>query len=702
VDTVLQAVVSNALVASLLAVPAAAVSYRMRRPALAHGLWLLVLIKLVTPPLWNVPVSWPASLSSSPEPAVASAVPISSSPAPEDWPAADDVAIAADPQEEKETTPVAELPTAPVADGKVAPEESLLRVDVPASEPSFLATIDWQSALLPVWLAGSAAWALLMYERLMRFQQLLRCATPAPDWLRAEAERLAAKLGLRACPTVWLVPGRVSPMLWSTGCEARLVLPAQLLKRLDVSGRQALLIHELAHYRRGDHWLRWFEMAVSALFWWHPVVWWARHELQEAEEQCCDAWVVWALPGMARSYATALVETIDFLADASPVLPPVASGIGYIHDLKRRLTMIMRGTPPRALTWTGLAGLFGLGAILLPLVPTFAQDRGSGQPPAEERRRQQAREEERRARDARDTDVRQEEAAKLEAEIRKMREQVENMMQQLQKAQSRLQELRGGPQGPAAGRGVPMGPGAGFPGAPGGLPGVPGASGPGGFGPGAGPPGGFPPGAGAPSAPGAPGVPPLPGGAGGGGGLAGRMGPNENMGSAMGGRGAMMGGAPAGRVASIEQRLEMIERTLAEIRQEIRQGQRPGTGAGASGRGRNAGGDAGAPPAERRRSPDDGAGERRRSPDDGAGERRRSPNDGAGERRRNPDGTTAPSPPTPTATPPRGGDDRRPGADAPVPPGTPASPARSPDGRRAPGEAPPSRGGADRPAEGGR
>src|SRR5690242_15198604 len=49
----------NALVAGLLALPAAAASRLGRWPALAHGLWLLVFVKLLTPVAFPVPVTWP-------------------------------------------------------------------------------------------------------------------------------------------------------------------------------------------------------------------------------------------------------------------------------------------------------------------------------------------------------------------------------------------------------------------------------------------------------------------------------------------------------------------------------------------------------------------------------------------------------------------------------------------------------------------
>ena len=56
---------SNAVSATLLAVLVACLGRVLaRRPAILHCLWLLVLLKLVTPPLYQVPIPWPESLSS--------------------------------------------------------------------------------------------------------------------------------------------------------------------------------------------------------------------------------------------------------------------------------------------------------------------------------------------------------------------------------------------------------------------------------------------------------------------------------------------------------------------------------------------------------------------------------------------------------------------------------------------------------------
>ena len=59
-DTLLQIGLSNTVMAGVLALAAFGVGKACRRPALAHALWLLVLLKLVTPPLVRVPVPWPS------------------------------------------------------------------------------------------------------------------------------------------------------------------------------------------------------------------------------------------------------------------------------------------------------------------------------------------------------------------------------------------------------------------------------------------------------------------------------------------------------------------------------------------------------------------------------------------------------------------------------------------------------------------
>ncbi len=434
-DTLLQIGLSNAVVAAVLALIVACVGLVWRRPALLHCLWLLVLLKLVTPPLVWVPIEWPTRAA----PPVAETV---ASPGENTSPPNVSATVVEDPTGPfaVETIPGTDEPrivvtATPAASEEVEPPAPAPATPAPAA-PSWLADW-WQAAVIGVWLAGSALWFWCAARRLGKFQRLLRHARLAPVPVQKQTEKLARKLGMKHAPPVYLVHGRVSPLLWAVLSAPRLVLPAALLEQVDDEQRATLILHELAHLRRRDHWVRALEFLAMGLYWWHPIVWFARRELHEAEEQCCDAWVVSSLPQANRTYATALVETIEFLSAVRSPVPLMASGVGPIADLKRRLTMIMRGTTPRTLSWRGLLLVVGLGAFLLPLLPSFAWAQDKKEPTAEK-----SADLERTYRELLNQYTDAVAGGHDEAELNKLQAQLEMKLKEVQDAEAKIRELR--------------------------------------------------------------------------------------------------------------------------------------------------------------------------------------------------------------------------------------------------------------------
>jgi beta-lactamase regulating signal transducer with metallopeptidase domain len=374
VDALLNFGLANAVTATALALFVAGVSWMCRRPAFVHALWLLVLLKLLTPPLLAVPFIVPSGWLSpkSPDRDLPQAV--------EEPPSLEfGAGVIADQSGPQVIGPIAAADSPPLFGESMVGElpDAVRQPDLApeTKEPSSNSDTvfaSWRLWLLAAWLSGSACCFALACYRLCRFRRLFGSMQPAAPELQEQARQLASRLGIARTPGIWLVPAPVSPMLLAPAGRPRLLLPAALWQHLSHEQRDTLLVHELAHLRRRDHWVRWLECAVTGLYWWHPVVWWARRELRIAEEHCCDAWVAWALPEASQSYATALVETITFVSKARVRLPLTASGVGHLRLLRRRLTMIIRGTTPRALGWTGFLLVLGLGAILLPLVPTWA------------------------------------------------------------------------------------------------------------------------------------------------------------------------------------------------------------------------------------------------------------------------------------------------------------------------------------------
>ena len=252
----------------------------------------------------------------------------------------------------------------PIGEVPIAwPVEFPLDDVAPAAAEPWLVT----HLLLAAWLIGSSLWFALAAARIMRFRRLLKLARPAAPALEAEVRDLARRMQLRQVPEVRVVRRRVSPLVWATSGRATLLLPSELLRRLTRDERATLLAHELAHLKRRDHLVRLLELAALGLFWWHPVAWWARRNAERAAEHCCDAQVIELFPNQARAYALALWTTIDFLSDAPEALPLGASGFSQAHHVKRRMEMILTST--RARRAGRPLGLFlpAIGLAVLPL-----------------------------------------------------------------------------------------------------------------------------------------------------------------------------------------------------------------------------------------------------------------------------------------------------------------------------------------------
>jgi beta-lactamase regulating signal transducer with metallopeptidase domain len=440
-DALLDMGLRNAVMATVLAVLAASIGAICRRPAVIHGLWLLVLLKLLTPPVLSFPLPWRGLVEASILQPTSIAYDFKTN-----GTAASEYAIRASPEVSQNDMPLQALfaestSPSPVNERDDYPPGVLAESGATLSEQvadsptidSALSVIPWRGLIVGVWLTGSVLWFGLTIVRMHRFHRLLAFAHQAPGSLREQTERLAARLGLRRCPDVWLLTGRVSPLVWPLGRSPRLFLPIDLWCDLDEEQRATLLVHELAHLARRDSWVRGLELVVMALYWWHPVVWWACRELHEAEEQCCDAWVTWAFPQAARSYALTLMKTVDFLSETRSTLPAVASGIGHVRHLRRRLTMIMRGTTARTMSSAGRLGMLALGAFFLPLLPSWAQD-----DPGRGREQQERQQFERKVQAQRATAEAQEELARSKAQVAQLEAQVAQAKAQLEAATAQL------------------------------------------------------------------------------------------------------------------------------------------------------------------------------------------------------------------------------------------------------------------------
>ena len=321
---------SNSCIAGALALLAYSVHRRANHPLLAHALWLCVLLKLITPPLLNVPLlPYPASVA-----AIDPALP--------ELHFADLTATRSD----------IDLGTLPAA----APDLSVRRL------------VGW------AWLIGSALVLIGSLLRTIRFQLSMVSGTRiAGAPLRALAEEVARGHGLRRCPEVRVMTARVTPFVWQFWGRPRIVLPEALATSMPPRDLQLVLAHELAHVRRKDHWVRWVEWLAAVAFWWNPITWWSQRNLRASEELACDALVLTTFQPERQRYASSLLGVTEFLSTEGVRPPRVATPMSRGGELETRITMIITDRLPRTPRWVVSAAL-ALGAAFLPLSVAYAQD----------------------------------------------------------------------------------------------------------------------------------------------------------------------------------------------------------------------------------------------------------------------------------------------------------------------------------------
>jgi hypothetical protein len=176
---------------------------------------------------------------------------------------------------------------------------------------------------------------------------------------------------------VRVLPGLATPFVWGCG-PARLAWPEGLERVLSAEGRAAVLVHELAHLRRRDHWVGWLLLLGGCVWWWHPLYRLVRRRLGREAELACDAWVVQTLPGARRPYAEALLEVCQL---RPPAAVPALGAAGGRRDLERRLVMVMGERGPCRPSWLALLGVVMLALVAL---PAWTSGQAPAPPPADE------------------------------------------------------------------------------------------------------------------------------------------------------------------------------------------------------------------------------------------------------------------------------------------------------------------------------
>ena len=189
--------------------------------------------------------------------------------------------------------------------------------------------------LLALWSCGFVAVLLYGAVRWRRVAAVLRSATPITEGREIEALRRVQRTGISRLPRLVSSNAKLEPGVFGI-FRPVLWLPVGIADRLKDAELEAILAHELCHIRRSDSLTALIHMAVEAIFWFHPLVWWLSSRLTEERERACDEEVLRS-GGEPHVYAESILKVCEhYLAS------PIACAAGVTGgELKKRVEGIM-------------------------------------------------------------------------------------------------------------------------------------------------------------------------------------------------------------------------------------------------------------------------------------------------------------------------------------------------------------------------
>jgi len=220
----------------------------------------------------------------------------------------------------------------------------------------------WTPWLALVWLAGALVMVTRACSLVVKADRLRRRGRPLEnEALLKVIEEAKRKLGVVRHIQVVVTEQLTSPavMGWLTPV---LLLPLSMVTTLSMEQLQLVLLHELAHIRRGDYLVNLCQLFAESLLFFNPAVWWISRQIRQEREVCCDAMAI-ALAGEPLQYARTLAQVAGATLRAAPAFADRDNPSGLKDRIQRLLVPGYR--PALRLTWCALlAALFVGGGLL--------------------------------------------------------------------------------------------------------------------------------------------------------------------------------------------------------------------------------------------------------------------------------------------------------------------------------------------------
>jgi bla regulator protein blaR1 len=198
--------------------------------------------------------------------------------------------------------------------------------------------LSWHSAAFLVWSTGVVIFFTLLSVQMIRLRRWhdQQNEREIPSWFHELLVETSQKIGVRRLPAIVFHDKAKTPAVYGL-FRPVMLLPAHYFNQLSREEARHVVLHELAHLKRGDLWLHGFSLFMQIVYWFNPLMVWARQQLKHVREICCDLTVAGILKEKTSEYRKTLLNTARGL-----LTERVEPGLGLMGVFEEPFRLVTR------------------------------------------------------------------------------------------------------------------------------------------------------------------------------------------------------------------------------------------------------------------------------------------------------------------------------------------------------------------------
>jgi len=222
---------------------------------------------------------------------------------------------------------------------------------IPRESGSSLLSPSLNQFLFLLWIAGMLVSLLRIARGLLNTSHIVRKSVSLPSAKLNRSRNIQFELFGKFPVQILCAKGLASPIQvgW---LRPTVIFPTAMLTGMPPSHFDAILLHELAHFRRGDYFFHLIQSILEAVLFFHPAVWWISAQIDTERERACDDRAAKWL-GSRHSYASALGWIEQTRIESTPGMLSLRADGTSVVDRVRRLARLHYSIPPTSQPWKG-------------------------------------------------------------------------------------------------------------------------------------------------------------------------------------------------------------------------------------------------------------------------------------------------------------------------------------------------------------